>query len=87
MRADPRSLERDRAIVTAPLGVLKAGLAVRETGHLPRGSIRFEPPLPTSVRIAIARLGYGQALKVGLRFRSAFWPAVTARAEGSAITW
>ena len=41
----------DHAIVTAPLGVLKAG------------DLRFDPPPPRALRDAIARLGFGQALK------------------------
>lgn len=37
--------------------------------------IRFEPSLPSAQRLAIHRLGWGEALKVGLRFPVAFWPA------------
>ena len=45
------------AIVTVPLGVLKA-----ET-------IRFDPPLPSRKRGAIARLGFGNAFVLHLRVR------------------
>lgn len=49
------------AIVTLPLGVLKAG------------AVRFDPPLPDRHRVAIDRLGVGRLDKVILRFDSAFW--------------
>lgn len=49
------------AVVTAPLGVLKAG------------SIVFEPPLPEVKRVAIGRLGVGHMEKVCLRFEEHLW--------------
>jgi len=49
-------------IVTAPLGVLKAG------------DIRFDPPLSGRHQQAIDRLGMGLLNKVVLRFERAFWP-------------
>jgi polyamine oxidase len=52
----------DRAIVTVPLGVLKA-----ET-------IAFYPPLPQTKRQAIERLGFGLLDKVVLAFDRPFWP-------------
>lgn len=56
----------DAAIVTAPLGVLKAG------------TITFEPPLPDTHLGAIERLGMGHLQKVYLRFPEVFWePEVT----------
>ncbi|WP_164478411.1 flavin monoamine oxidase family protein [Mycolicibacterium stellerae] len=49
------------AIVTVPLGVLK------------RGSIRFDPPLPTLTQRAVDALGFGRYEKIALCFESAFW--------------
>jgi polyamine oxidase len=70
--ADGRSVAADRAIVTVPLGVLKASLGAPP---LPRGALQFEPPIPSQQRLAIHRMGFGEALKVGLRFPRVFWPA------------
>jgi len=50
------------ALVTLPLGVLK------------RGSVSFDPPLPTRKQQAIRRLGMGTLNKLYLRFPRAFWP-------------
>lgn len=52
----------DRAIVTVPLGVLKADTIV------------FDPPLPEPKRRAIQRLGFGLLDKVVLAFDEPFWP-------------
>lgn len=52
----------DYAIVTVPLGVLKAGL------------IAFAPPLPDWKQEAIRRLGMGSLDKVILRFPHRWWP-------------
>ncbi|HSF47065.1 MAG TPA: FAD-dependent oxidoreductase, partial [Burkholderiales bacterium] len=57
------TFEADYAIVTLPLGVLKAE------------AVRFDPELPLPKRRAIARLGMGVLDKVALRFSTAFWPA------------
>ncbi len=54
--------EAERAIVTVPLGVLK------------HGDIAFDPPLPAATASAIERLGFGDFLKVGLRFSERIWP-------------
>ncbi|MBX7433593.1 FAD-dependent oxidoreductase [Mycobacterium sp. Y57] len=53
----------DRAIVTVPLGVLKAG------------TIEFDPPLSDAKRGAIERLGFGVLDKVVLTFDEPFWPS------------
>ncbi|HUY33860.1 MAG TPA: FAD-dependent oxidoreductase [Pirellulales bacterium] len=53
----------DFAVVTLPLGVLKAG------------RVRFTPDLPDEKRAAIDRLGMGLVNKVALRYPSRFWPA------------
>ena len=55
-------VEADRAIVTIPLGVLKAG------------TIAFDPPLPDEKQSAIERLGFGLLDKVVLKFDEPFWP-------------
>jgi len=52
----------DCALVTLPLGVLKAG------------SVTFTPALPERKRAAIRQLGMGVANKVVLRFPRVFWP-------------
>lgn len=49
------------AVVTAPLGVLKAG------------AIRFAPPLPDRRQSAIDRLGFGSFEKLAVRFERPFW--------------
>jgi hypothetical protein len=49
------------AIVTVPLGVLKAG------------TIAFSPPLPDWKAGAVARLGFGDLNKVVLQFPEPFW--------------
>ncbi len=52
----------DAAIVTLPLGVLKAG------------AVTFDPPLPDWKQKAIQRLGMGSLDKVILRFPRQWWP-------------
>lgn len=59
------SFTADRAIVTAPLGVLKTDM------------IRFSPSLPYGHQRAISLLGYGLVDLVWLRFESAFWRSDT----------
>ncbi|MCG8456434.1 MAG: FAD-dependent oxidoreductase, partial [Holophagales bacterium] len=53
----------DRAVVTLPLGVLKAG------------AVEFSPGLPPSMKEAIDGLRMGVLNKTCLRFPSVFWPA------------
>jgi monoamine oxidase len=57
----PVSFDGTHAIVTLPLGVLKAG------------DVAFDPPLPDAKLGAIQRLGYGHFEKVALRFARPFW--------------
>jgi monoamine oxidase len=57
------AFEADVAIVTLPLGVLKAG------------TVAFDPPLPAGKRNAIDRLGVGALNKVIAHFERPFWPA------------
>jgi len=54
----------DAAIITVPLGVLKANL------------IEFEPQLPDWKLSAISDLGVGNENKIALRFDRVFWPNV-----------
>jgi polyamine oxidase len=61
--AGGESLAFDRLLITAPLGVLKAG------------DIAFSAPLPDAKQAAITRLGMGLLDKVYLKFEQAFWPA------------
>jgi len=53
--------EFDAVVITAPLGVLKAG------------DIAFSPPLPPKKQAAIRRLGCGGLMKVALSFPTVFW--------------
>lgn len=53
--------EADRAVITAPLGVLKAG------------TISFSPALPASKQAAINRLEMGLLNKIVLKFPDQFW--------------
>ena len=39
----------------------------------PRGAVRFEPPLPPRWLLPLSKLGWGEALKVGLRFPYIYW--------------
>lgn len=52
----------DRAVVTLPLGVLKAG------------AVAFDPPLGAAKQTAISRIGVGNLTKVILWFDAPFWP-------------
>jgi len=56
----PRTFEASRAIITLPLGVLKAG------------DVIFDPPV-REMEEAIDGLEMGKVLKVNLRFRSRLW--------------
>ncbi len=58
--ADLAPVSARTAVVTLPLAVLKAG------------AVTFDPILPAKQR-ALAKLETGQALKIVLRFRKAFW--------------
>lgn len=51
----------DAVIVTTPVGALQAA------------RIQFDPPLPTDVEAALARIGPGRAAKVFVTFDEAFW--------------
>ena len=59
-----RRIEADRALITVPVGLLRAGLPA------------LDPLPPEDQRIAIGRLGYGAGVlgKIYLRFPRRFWP-------------
>lgn len=59
--SDGQALEGSHAIVTVPLGVLKAG------------TIAFDPPLPVAKQDVIERIGFGNVEKVTMNFATAFW--------------
>jgi monoamine oxidase len=59
---DGNRFEGDRAIVTVPLGVLRAG------------QLTFDPPLPRAHTEALERLAMGTLEKVAFRFGERFWP-------------
>jgi monoamine oxidase len=59
--AGEEELHGSHAVVTVPLGVLKAG------------SLRFEPPLPAEQQAAVERLGFGAFEKVVLAYEHPFW--------------
>ncbi|OIT35336.1 PREDICTED: probable polyamine oxidase 4 [Nicotiana attenuata] len=61
---DGRTFVADAAIITVPVGVLKANL------------IEFKPELPEWKLSAIADLGVGNENKIALRFDNVFWPNV-----------
>ena len=62
VQTDRGEFSADAAIVTLPLGVLKAGV------------VHFSPALPAAKSRAIQALGMGVLNKCYLRFEKAFWP-------------
>lgn len=60
-RSVPVVFSGSHALVTLPLGVLKAG------------TVTFEPPLSDAKRSAIERVGFGHFEKIALRFEEPFW--------------
>jgi monoamine oxidase len=58
------SVQARAAIVTLPVGVLRAG------------TVRFEPDLPQYKHDALAKLVMGPVVKLVLRFHTAFWERV-----------
>ncbi len=62
VQTDRGEFSADAAIVTLPLGVLKAGV------------VHFSPALPAAKSRAIQALGMGVLNKCYLRFEQAFWP-------------
>jgi monoamine oxidase len=68
-----------RAIITLPLGVLKAGASVP-------GAVQFVPDLDDDKRAAIAHLESGAVVKVMLRFDEPFWETQAVPAAGEKLT-
>ena len=64
-----RTLRARAAIVTLPVGVL------RHSGD--ETAVAFEPDLPAAKRDALRFIEMGLAVKVMLRFRSAFWERIS----------
>jgi len=58
VNGSPEEHRAKRAILTVPLGALKAG------------AIAFEPPLPEAKRRAIEAIGFGAAMVIQMRFAS-----------------
>jgi monoamine oxidase len=74
------ALDATSAIVTVPLGVLKAG------------SIVFDPPLPPAHQAAIDRVGFGAFEKVALAYPEAVWqvegaPTHITAIDGQSVEW
>jgi monoamine oxidase len=63
--ARPKAIEARSAVITLPLGVLKA-----QEGEA--GAVRFDP-MPRALRDAVDRLEVSQVCKVVLRFREPVW--------------
>ena len=59
-----RNFVADAAIITVPIGILKANL------------IEFKPKLPDWKVNAISDIGVGNENKIALRFDDVFWPNV-----------
>ena len=66
------SLHASRALLTVPLGVLKA-----QPGE--RGAIEFSPSLPQDRLDSIAAMEMGKVLRVVLHFRERFWDRIHPR--------
>lgn len=62
VHSDAGVFRADAALVTVPLGALKAG-----------GPLAFSPPLPPTKAAAVSALGFGCLNKVVLLFPSCFW--------------
>jgi monoamine oxidase len=81
VETDQGTAAADAAIVTLPLGVLRAG------------TVRFSPPLPAAKQQAIESLRMGTLNKVALAFPHEAWPAsydlfgYTARMAGDWPEW
>jgi monoamine oxidase len=66
--AESSKLTAKRALVTLPLGVLKA----KESG-----AVRFSPALPPKKLEALETLEMGKVMRVTFRFRSRFWETIS----------
>ena len=93
---DEEFIEADAAIVTVPLGVLKAGIGPMPCSTPPvdggldpkpertEGSIEFSPPLSAPTADAVRRLGFGLLNKVVLNFPHVFWAGASRQGEKEA---
>ncbi len=68
----PRTFQAGRAVVTLPVGLLRASRG--------RGTVAFDPEVP-GVRRAAAQLGPGAVVKVVLAFREPFWEELSDSGE------
>ena len=78
VRTGGETFEGDRAVVTVPLGVLRAG------------ALAFDPPLSAGHAAAVEYLAMGTLEKLVFRFPERFWPASVwqiAHAGGKAFPW
>jgi monoamine oxidase len=64
--ADIASVAARALVVTVPAGVLSAPAGAT-------GAISFDPPLPPAIRRAMSLTAMGDAVKLILRFKRAFW--------------
>jgi len=65
---ESQTIRARAAIVTLPMGVL------RHQGD--EGDVVFEPDLPAAKRDALQKIEMGHAVRVALRFRTAFWERI-----------
>ncbi|MCB1274254.1 MAG: FAD-dependent oxidoreductase [Leucobacter sp.] len=75
--AEPTTLTADRAVITVPVGVLRAG------------DLAIDPALPEPVAGALERLEMNAFEKVFLRFPEKFWDdgVYAIRRQGEAASW
>lgn len=76
---EPLSLTATRALVTVPLGVLKA-----HPGEA--GAIRFIPELPVEKQRALEGLVMGKVMRVTLCFHSRFWENLSPSDESKSLS-
>lgn len=67
-RGEREQLRARTAIITLPVGILKAGAG--------DGGVAFDPPLPAAKCAALEKILSGDVVKVALWFRTAFWESV-----------
>ncbi|MCW1969656.1 MAG: FAD-dependent oxidoreductase [Anaerolineae bacterium] len=73
---DGQRLRARHVVVTVPVSLLQMGM------------LQFNPPLPAAKRRALHALEMGQAYKLVLRFRQAFWPEIDFLVtQGTVQTW
>jgi monoamine oxidase len=65
---ESRTIRARAAVITLPVGVL------RHAGD--EAEVVFEPALPVAKREALGKLEMGHAVRIALRFRTAFWERI-----------